>query len=211
MDTIPSASVTAANPQPTDSGLRRAVALVAMLNLAYFGVEFLVALAIQSVSLFADSVDFFEDAAVSFLIFMALAWSAKRRARVGMLLAGILLAPTLAFLWALWQKVHAPVPPDAFTLGATGLGALVINLSCAYLLVRYRHHGGSLARAAFLSARNDAFANVAIIAAGFLTALHPSIWPDLVVGLGIAWMNLGAAKEVWEAARAEHRDARAAP
>jgi Co/Zn/Cd efflux system component len=36
-------------------GLRRVVRLVAVLNLAYFGVEFAVAVAIGSVSLFADS------------------------------------------------------------------------------------------------------------------------------------------------------------
>lgn len=195
------------NPQLTDSGLRRTVAVVAILNLAYFGVEFAVALSIKSVSLFADSVDFFEDAAVNFLIVVALAWSARQRARVGMLLAGILLAPAVAFLWALWQKFHAPAPPEALSLGVTGLGALVINLGCAFLLARYRDQSGSLTRAAFLSARNDAIANVAIIAAGLLTALHPSIWPDLVVGLGIAWMNLDAAKEVWTAARSEHRSA----
>jgi Co/Zn/Cd efflux system component len=41
--------------------LRRAVILVAALNFAYFGVEFAVALAIGSVSLFADSLDFLED------------------------------------------------------------------------------------------------------------------------------------------------------
>jgi Co/Zn/Cd efflux system component len=41
-----------------EGGLRRAVGLVAALNLTYFGVEFAVALAIGSVSLFADSIDF---------------------------------------------------------------------------------------------------------------------------------------------------------
>jgi len=45
-----------------DSGLRRVVRLVALLNLAYFGIEFSVSLAIGSVSLFADSVHFLEDA-----------------------------------------------------------------------------------------------------------------------------------------------------
>ena len=45
----------------TDEGLRRVVARVALLNLAYFGVEFSVALAIGSVSLFADSIDFLEN------------------------------------------------------------------------------------------------------------------------------------------------------
>jgi Co/Zn/Cd efflux system component len=73
-------------------------------------------------------------------------------------------------------------------------------------IARYRHHSGSLIRAAFLSARNDAFANIAIIAAGLVTAfLWRSGWPDLIVGLGIAAMNADAAREVWQAARDEHR------
>lgn len=189
----------------TDAGLRRAVAIVGLLNLAYFGVEFGVAIAIGSVSLFADSVDFLEDAAVNFLIFVALAWAAVTRARVGMLLAGILLLPALAFLWALWSKFNAPIPPAPVPLSITGLGALAINLACAFMLARYRSHGGSLTRAAFLSARNDAYANIAIIGAGLLTATHPSVWPDVIAGLGIAFLNIDAAKEVWSAARREHR------
>ena len=38
---------------------------------AYFGIEFAVALAIGSVSLFADSIDFLEDASVNLLILVA--------------------------------------------------------------------------------------------------------------------------------------------
>jgi len=186
-----------------DAQLRRAVRLVAILNLAYFGVEFAVALSIGSVSLFADSVDFLEDAAVNLLILAALAWSAPRRAQVGMALAGILLVPAAAFLWMLWRKFEHPVPPQAFGLSLTGLGALAVNLFCAVTLARVRHHAGSLTKAAFLSARNDAIANVAIIAAGAVTLVVPSVWPDVLVGLGIAVMNLDAARAVWTAARRE--------
>jgi Co/Zn/Cd efflux system component len=184
---------------------------VALANLAYFGVEFAVALAIGSVALFADSIDFLEDASVNLLIFLALGWSLRARARVGMALAGILLLPALALLWALWQKLHAPVPPAAVPLSLTGSGALAVNLACALALARYRHHAGSLTRAAFLSARNDAYANLAIIVAGGLTAWTGSVWPDVVVGLGIAAMNADAAREVWTAARGEHRASRTAP
>lgn len=184
-----------------DDRLRGAVRLVALLNLAYFGVEFAVALRIGSVSLLADSVDFLEDAAVNLLILAALGWSATQRAQVGMLLV-----PATAFLWTLWRKFSAPAPPDAIPLTATGLGALVVNLFCAFTLGRFRHRGGSLTKAAFLSARNDAVANIAIIAAGGFTLFRPSIWPDVVVGLGIAVMNLDAARAVWTAARTEHRN-----
>ena len=188
-----------------NANLRKVVIIVAVLNLAYFGVEFAVALAISSVSLFADSVDFLEDASVNFLIAIALGWSATSRSRVGMALAGILLIPGLATLWMVWEKFLVPLPPAPLHLSLTGAGALVINLACAFMLVQFRAHSGSLTRAAFLSARNDALANVAIIAAGFVTAYTLSGWPDLIVGLGIAAMNADAAREVWGAAREEHR------
>ena len=187
--------------------LRKVVIIVAIVNLAYFGIEFAVAAAIRSVSLFADSIDFLEDASVNLLIAIALSWSASSRARLGMVLAGILLIPGLATLWTAWGKVSAPMPPAPFPLSLTGLGALGINLSCAFMLARFRAHSGSLTRAAFLSARNDTVANVAIIAAGCVTAYTHSAWPDLFVGLGIAAMNVDAAREVWRAAREEHRAA----
>jgi Co/Zn/Cd efflux system component len=77
------------------------------------------------------------------------------------------------------------------------------------MLARYRRHSGSLTKAAFLSARNDAAANVAIIAAGLVTAYTLSAWADLIVGLGIALLNADAAREVWKAARDEHQIAEA--
>jgi Co/Zn/Cd efflux system component len=186
------------------SALRKAVAAVAALNLAYFGIEFSVASAIGSVSLFADSVDFLEDASINVLIMLGLGWTTRQRARLGMVLAGILLVPGLAAVWTAWHKFLAPVAPEPAALSITGAGALAVNVACALVLARFRSHSGSLTRAAFLSARNDALANVAIVAAGLLTAVTLSPWPDLVVGLGIAVLNADAAREVWGAAREEH-------
>jgi Co/Zn/Cd efflux system component len=186
-------------------GLRGVVSLVALLNLGYFGIEFAVAVAIGSVSLFADSIDFLEDTSLNLLIAIGLSWTDRNRARLGMALAGILLVPSLATIWTAWNKFLAPSVPAPLPLSATGLGALAINLGCAFILASYRHHSGSLTRAAFLSARNDAVANLAIIAAGLVTALlWRSAWPDLVVGLGIMAMNADAARQVWTAARQEH-------
>jgi Co/Zn/Cd efflux system component len=189
--------------------LRQTVIVVALLNLAYFGVEFAVALNIGSVSLFADSVDFLEDASLNLLIAVGLGWSATNRARLGMALAVILLVPVAATLWTAWQKFSVPVPPAPLPLSLTGLGALAVNLTCALLLARFRARGDSLSRAAYLSARNDAFANIAIVLTGLITAATLSAWPDLAVGLGIALLNADAAREVMQAARKEHADARA--
>ena len=186
--------------------LRRTVLIIAILNISYFLVEFLGALHLGSASLLADSADFLEDASVNLLILLAMGWSAKRRARIGMVMAGILLLPALAFFWTVWQKAIDPVPPAGLGIMVVGLGALAVNLTCAFLIARHRNDRGSLTKAAFLSARNDAAANVGIIGAGLLTMLYPSIWPDLIIGLAIAVMNLDAATVVWRAARTEIRD-----
>jgi Co/Zn/Cd efflux system component len=192
--------------QLSNFSLRRAVILVAALNLSYFGIEFAVALTIGSVPLFADSIDFLEDASVNTLIALALWWSVRNQARLGIALAAILLVPGVATIWTAWQKITLPAAPEPLPLSFAGLGALVVNAGCAMLLARYRPHGGSLTYATFLSARNDALANVGIIAAGLVTAfVWRTGWPDLIVGLGIATMNMDAAREVWTVARNEHR------
>lgn len=121
-----------------------------------------------------------------------------------MALAFILLIPGIATLWTAWAKFNLPIPPQPLPLSLVGMGALGVNLTCAFMLARYRLIGGSLTRAALLSARNDALANVAIIGAGIITAYNHSAWPDLIVGSGIAALNADAAREVWSAARAEH-------
>jgi Co/Zn/Cd efflux system component len=181
--------------------LREVVRFVAILNLAYFAVEFFVALQIGSVSLFADSIDFLEDGSINLLILVALGWSARHRSRVGMMLAAILLVPGLATLAMAWHKFSVPFAPSPIPLSLTGTGALIINVTCAVMLAQHRRAGGSLTKAAFLSARNDAIANIAIIAAGMITALMPSAWPDLIVGLGVAVLNADAAREVYLAAK----------
>jgi Co/Zn/Cd efflux system component len=190
-------------PNVEPDSFRSAIKFVALANLAYFVVEFIVAVNIGSVSLFADSIDFLEDASVNLLILLAIGWTLKARSRLGFLLGVIILVPSLAALWTAWLKFNSFVPPAAISLTITGVGALLVNLVCAIRLSAHRHGRGSLSKAAFLSARNDVFANVAIIAAGIITLFWLSPWPDLIVGLAIALVNAGAALEIWEAARRE--------
>lgn len=190
-----------------DARLRRITRLVVLLNLGYFGIEFAVGLAIGSVSLFADSIDFLEDAAVNMLVLLALGWSAVNRARVGRMLALLIIVPGISTLWMAWLKVSTLAVPGAVPLTLAGVGALAVNMTCSMMLARYRKHGGALVRAAYLSARNDVLANVAIIAAGAITLRWVSTWPDLIVGFGIFLLNATAALEVWKAARQEQRQA----
>ena len=152
-----------------DAGtLSRVVLTVAFLNFAYFFVEFTVALSAGSVSLLADSVDFLEDTAVNLLIFVALGWPLARRAMMGKVMAFIILGPAALATWEAIREFPEPDAPVLLPLVLASLGAIAVNGTSAWLLASVRHHGGSLSRAAFLSARNDVLINISIMVMAFV-------------------------------------------
>lgn len=91
-------------------------------------------------------------------------------------------------------------------MSVVGLGALIVNLYCAIILNKFKEIKGGLAKAAYFSARNDAVSNVLIIAAGLVTLVWISPVPDLIVGAVIFFMNADSARDILNAARAEHRE-----
>jgi Co/Zn/Cd efflux system component len=187
--------------------LRPVVARVAALNFGCFFLEIAVALAIGSVALVMDSLDFLEDAAINLLIVTGLGWSARNRARLGTGLAILLILPAVAGAYAAYEKFSDFVPPSPVPLALTGLAAFAVNLACALMLARHRTGAGSLTRAAYLSARNDTVANLAVVAAGLTTVFVPSPWPDLAAAALIAVLNADSAVDILRAAAAERRAA----
>ena len=177
---------------------KKAVFFVAILNLLYFFVEFIVALNIRSVSLLADSIDFIEDASINFLIFFAVSLTTIKKARISILLSIIMLLPGIIALWAVWQQIIHQEPPAPVELSTVAFGALIINCLCTLILMKFQNYSGSLTKAAFLSARNDALANIAIIFTGIITILYPSIWPDILVGLFIAYIRAESALVIYK-------------
>ena len=182
---------------------KKAVLLVAVLNLLYFFIEFIAALNIRSVSLLADSIDFIEDASINFLIFFAISLTLAKKAKVSIILSIIMLLPALTALWAIWQQVLYQEPPRPIELSLVAFGALIVNCLCTFILIRFKNFSGSLTRGAFLSARNDALANIAIILTGIITFFYPSIWPDIVVGIFIAYIRAESALEIFNKAMKE--------
>lgn len=183
---------------------RNTVLVVCLLNLLYFGTEFYFAQVAGSVSLVADSIDFLEDALLNGLIFTASFLALKHQSRLGLILAALLLVPVAATLWALIDSLTTQDVPVPSLMTNVALGALAVNVCCAVLLARHRKESGSLSAAAYLSSRNDAGANIAIICAGLITQVVPSAWPDILVGIAIAMMNMDAAHTVYKKAQAEN-------
>ena len=181
--------------------LRRTVALVAVLNLIYFTIEFSFAQIYGSLALLSDSLDFLEDASVNLLIFMAFSWSLIARKRLSYLLAFILFVPGVVFVVEAISRFNEPQVPNGAGMSVIGVGALLVNFYCAAILAKHKKEEGGLAKAAYLSARNDAMANVLIIVGGLVTMVWTSQLPDLLIGIAIFAMNFDAARQVLKSQR----------
>ena len=103
---------------------------------------------------------------------------------------------------AIWRALNA-VPPEAELMGGIGIAALVVNVTAALVLARFREGGDAQARAIWLFSRNDAINNVAVIVAAALVFWLNSAWPDLVVAAVIAVIFLHSAWEIIGNARRE--------
>jgi len=186
----------------TDPAYRRALLTVVVLNLGFGVAELFGGFIADSQALKADSLDFLGDGSISLIGLLALAWSARARAKVALtqgLFLGALGVGVIGF--AIWRALNATAP-DAELMGTIGVVALAINVVSALVLARFRE-GDANVRAIWLFSRNDALANVAVIAAAGLVAWTGSAWPDLAVAGLIALLFLHSAYEIVTGARRE--------
>lgn len=183
-------------------GYRRALWIALAVNAAMAVVEIASGLAAGSVSLLADAVDFFGDAANYGLSLMVLGMALPWRSRLAWL-KGWTMAAFGVFVLARagWSLASGQVP-EPLTMGAVGVLALAANVGVALLLYAYRE-GDANMRSVWLCTRNDALGNLAVLAAALGVFGTGRAWPDLVVAVVMATLALTAARSVLRQARAE--------
>jgi Co/Zn/Cd efflux system component len=187
---------------PVDPKYRRILWIALLVNAGMFGVELLGGWAAGSVSLLADAVDFFGDAAnygISlFVLGMAPVWRSKTA-----LLKGVTMGAYGAFVLGT-ALLHLAVGtvPKASTMGVIGTMALLANGMVAALLYAYRN-GDSNMRSVWLCTRNDAIGNVAVLLAALGVYKAGSGLPDLLVATVMGVLGLTAARSVIIQARRE--------
>ena len=185
-----------------DPAYRRALWIVVLLNLGFGLMEIVGGFLADSQALKADALDFIGDGTISLFGLVALGWTAAARSRVALaqgLFLGALGLGVIAF--AIWRAMTA-VAPEADLMGGIGVVALVINVSAALVLARFRE-GDANVRAIWLFSRNDALANIAVIAAAGLVAWTGRAWPDLAVAGVIALLFLHSAWDITRGALTE--------
>ena len=176
------------------------VALV--VNLAMFGIEIGAGITSGSVSLLADAIDFFGDAANYGVSLAVLSAGALLRARAA-LLKGVCMMAFGVFVLAraVWMYGQGGTP-EAFTMGGVALLALVANIAVAAMLYAYRE-GDANMRSVWLCSRNDAIGNIAVMLAAVAVLGTGSAWPDLAVAAGMAVLALLGGWSVIKQARGE--------
>ncbi len=171
---------------------RKALLVAALLNFVMMFIEVGGALYANSIALMADAIDFLEDSITYVLAIALIGLGHRPRAVFGFLTAFLMFVPGVWIGWKTIEQLFYGLPPDPVPMGAVGLLALAVNLYCAFILLPHRK-GDSAHQGVWLSTRNDAIANIAIVLAAVATAFSGTVWPDVIVGLGIAVLNLYAA------------------
>ncbi|MGH6660666.1 MAG: cation transporter, partial [Rhodospirillales bacterium] len=183
---------------------RRALTAALAINATMFVVEMAAGLWGKSVALQADAVDFLGDSATYAITLMVLGMSVRWRAGSA-ILKGLSMG---GFgLWVIGISVYHLLMgslPSAAIMGSTGTLALVANLTSAAILYRHRF-GDSNMRSVWLCTRNDAIANVAVIAAASGVWVSATGWPDLAIGAVMATLALSSAIAVLRQASGELR------
>ncbi len=181
---------------------RKILWIALIVNAAMFLVEIGAGVQAGSLSLLADAVDFAGDAlnyAVSLAVLAsALAWRARAAILKAVSMIGFGLYVLGAALWSVW---YGEVP-QAMTMGAVALLALLANVVVAWMLYAFRD-GDANMRSVWLCSRNDAIGNVAVFMAALGVFGTGSAWPDLVVASLMAALALHGGWTVLRQARGE--------
>jgi Co/Zn/Cd efflux system component len=192
---------------------RRVLWAALVVNALMFGVELAGGLHAGSVSLLADAVDFFGDAANYGISLLVLGMEPAWRARAAMF-KGLTMGAFGVFVLAkaAWSATTGTLP-EPVTMGAIGVLALLANVGVAAMLYAWRE-GDANMRSVWLCSRNDAIGNLAVVGAALGVFGTGSAWPDLAVAAVMGTLALAASGSVVRQARTELRSAsigRAAP
>jgi len=180
------------DPHRGNPAYRRVLWAVLAINAGMFMVEIGAGLAAGSASLQADALDFLGDAGNYAISLFVVGMALRNRALAALAKGGTM---GVFGLWVIgsvvWHAVHGTLP-NAFTMGAVGLAALVANAASFGLLWAYRG-GDANMRSAWICTRNDVLGDLAVLLAAAGVFGTGTGWPDIIVAAIMAGLALQGA------------------
>mgnify|MGYP003547014652 CR=1 FL=1 len=184
---------------------RRVLWIVLAINAALFVGEYAAGWWAGSTALLSDSLDSLGDAGVYALSLFVVGRSLRWRAGAGVVKGVIQGLFGLAVLAEVGRKAFLGGTPEAPIMAVAASIALVANLACFFLLMRFRDQDINL-RSVWLCSRNDVFSNAGVIAAAGAVEWLGQGWPYLLVGALVALLFLHTSYDVLRTAIRQLRD-----
>lgn len=185
-----SASCCDLKPDPANSPeWRKALWIALIVNATMFVTELAAGEMADSRALQADALDFFGDSA-NYAISLGVAGLALALRARAALVKGITLVGLGAYV--IVGAVLAAIggaSPQPQIMGAVGVAALVTNVAVALMLYRFRE-GDANMQSVWICSRNDAIANIAVVAAALGVFGTGTAWPDLLVASIMAALGI---------------------
>lgn len=181
---------------------RRVLIALLVINATMFVVEVVTGLIAESTGLIADSLDMLADAVVYGLGLYAVGRAPGARIRAAFASGYFQLGLAMTVALDVGRRaVFGSDPEPAYMVGI-GLIALAANIVCLRLIAEHRD-GGVHMRASYVFSKNDVIANAGVILGGGLVYVTGLRWPDLVVGMAIAYVVFRGALTIIADARQE--------
>ena len=155
---------------------------VLAVNLFFFVLEAFTGILADSMGLLADSLDMLADTFVYALALLAVGGTALRKKQTAKT-AGILqlVLAVWGFIEVLQRFFGGELLPDFRLMVGISLLALAGNALCLYLLQKSKSQEAHM-QASMIFTANDVLVNIGVIAAGVMTVLTHSRYPDLLIG-----------------------------
>lgn len=179
--------------------------IVLLINALMFFVEFTFGILSKSTALLADSLDMLGDATVYAFSLYVINKSMKWKASAALLKGVIITVFGLYVFGEAIYKAMADVVPMAKTMGVVGLVALAANSTCLLLLLKHRDDDINM-KSTWICSRNDIIANTGVLLAAICVSYFNSKWPDIVIGLAIAFVFLKSAFHILKDSIAEFKN-----
>ena len=182
----------------------RVLIVLLAINAAMFVVEVVAGILAESTGLIADSMDMLADAVVYGIGLYAVGRAVSAKIRAARVSGYFQMALALIVALDVSRRAIFGSEPEPAYMVLVGLIALAANVACLSLIARHRD-GGVHMRASWIFSKNDVIANVGVVVSGGIVYLTGTRWPDLVVGIAIAYIVFRGALAIIEDARNEQR------
>jgi cation diffusion facilitator family transporter len=174
---------------------RKVLWIVLAINGFMFFVEYFWGLYAHSQALMADSLDMLGDAFAYASTLYVVGMSNYAKARSSQFKAWIMIALGLSVFAKTIYSFYYGHQPLSVTMFVVAFIALIANAFCLWLLTKHKNDDINF-KSVWICSRNDIISNSSVLIAAFFVSYLNTAWPDIVVGLLIAFLFLKSAVNI---------------